>query len=250
MIEQTLFLAWQDQAVSRRWFPIGRLDVDICKPAYRFRYIEGAREAQARANFKPLPDFPKFDRDYKAQELFPIFSNRVMPSGRPDFQAHLWQLGLDPKHNNPVEILSVSGGRRITDEFQVFPKLNRASDGSFSCRFFVHGCSHVNDPAMERIELLLEGEKLNIALELTNPESGLAVQVQTSDYFMIGWAPRYLVNDLAMAIASSPGKYEASVVRLNTQSAPSRYRLLVEFRGVWPDKYFPMSSEQFAPLVH
>lgn len=249
MHEQTLFLAWQDQTVSRRWFPIGRLDADICKKNYRFRYIKGAKKAQAWANFKPLPDFPSFDRDYRAHDLFPIFSNRVMTSRRPDFEAYLGQLGLDQKHNDPVNILSVSGGRRVTDQFQVFPKLAREADGSFRCRFFVHGSSHVSAPAVTRMESLSEGERLNIALELTNPETGLAVQVQTSDYYMIGWAPRYLVDDLAMAIANSPGKYEASVVRLNAQPAPSRQRLLIEFRGVWPNDYSPMSSEQFTPLV-
>ena len=29
MSGRTLFLAWQDKAQSRRWFPIGRLDADI-----------------------------------------------------------------------------------------------------------------------------------------------------------------------------------------------------------------------------
>ncbi len=249
MIEQTLFLAWQDQIASRRWFPVGRLDVDPEKTMYRFRYIGGAKEAEAKAKFKPLPDFPKFEKDYKSSELFPVFRNRVMTAGRPDFKVYLEQLGLDPSHNDPIEILAVSGGRRVTDEFQVFPKLQRGKDGAFSCRFFVHGSSHVSEQAQDRLASLKAGERLNIALELTNPETGFAVQVQTADYFMIGWAPRYLVNDLAMAIASSPGKFEARVVRINPRPTPSRQRLLVEFHGVWPHEYAPMSNEQFTPLV-
>jgi len=250
MGEKTLFLSWQDQATSRRWFPIGRLDANLQKPIYRFRYTKGAKEAQQVANFRPLPDFPDFERDYKASELFPIFKNRVMSAGRPDFLDYLKQLDLDPQNNDPIQILSVSGGRRVTDEFQVFPRLQRNADGSFSCRFFVHGSSHVSEPAQQRIESLRAGERLNIALELTNPATGFAVQVQTSDYFMIGWAPRYLVDDLAAAIANSPGRYEAKVVRVNAQPAPSRYRVLVKFSGVWPDKYKPMSGGQFAPLVN
>lgn len=249
MNEQTLFLAWQDQEASRRWFPVGRLDVDRDKSRYRFRYLRGAKEAKAKAKFKPLPDFPQFERDYQSHQLFPVFRNRVMPSGRPDFETYLEQLGLDANRDDPVTILAVSGGRRVTDEFQVFPKLQSDKDGTFSCRFFVHGSSHVSEAAQKRLEKLQTGERLNVALELTNPATGLAVQIQTTDYFMIGWAPHYLVDDLAMAIARAPGKFEAEVVRLNARPAPSRLRLLIGFRGVWPANYSPMSSKQFMPLV-
>ncbi len=125
MNEQTLYLAWQDQIASRRWFPVGRLDVDLDKPVYRFRYIQGAKEAQATAKFKPLPYFPAFEKDYRSSELFPLFCNALMPAV-PDFKIYLEQLGLDPSHGDPIEILAVSGGQRVTDEFQVFPSCSVA----------------------------------------------------------------------------------------------------------------------------
>jgi len=249
MDPQTLFLAWQDQAQTRRWFPIGRLDVEPPRPVYRFRYTRGATQAKKIAGFEALPDFPQFERDYKAAELFPLFQNRVMAPGRPDFEEYIKQLGLQAGQQDPVEILSVSGGRRITDALEVFPQLRRRPDGSFQCRFFLHGFSHASEAARERLHKLVSGERLNIALELTNPATGFAVQVQTEDYFMIGWAPRYLVSDLARAIATSPGKFSAHVVRLNPLPAPSRQRLLVEFRGQWPAGQEPMSTEEFLPLV-
>jgi len=249
MTSQTLFLAWQDQATTRRWFPIGRLDVDQAHSVYRFRYTHGAELARESAGFPPLPDFPKLDRLYKSDELFPIFQNRVMAPGRPDFAQYVEQLGLRPESSDPIEILAVSGGTRATDAFEVFPKLERQVDGRFTCRFFLHGSSHVSAPAQEKINNLTTGERLNVALELTNPATGLAVQVQTSDYFMIGWAPRYLVHDLAEAMARWPGGYEAEIVRLNPLPAPSKQRLLVEFRGKLPANYEPMSSEEFKPLV-
>jgi len=201
------------------------------------------------AGFAPLPDFPQFQRRYEASELFPLFQNRVMGATRPDFDEYLKQLGLGPDHQNPLEILSVSGGRRITDELEVFPKLQRQPDGSFQCRFFLHGASHTSAAAQERLKELTAGDRLTVALELTNPETGFAVQIQSADYFMLGWAPRYLVADLARAIAASPRKFEANVVRLNPSPAPSRQRLLVEFRGFWPADREPMSTEEFAPLV-
>ena len=242
----TLFLAWQDQREeSRLWFPVGRLDVGTSFP-YRFRYISGAKRAKREAGFPLLMEFPRLDEDYRSNELFPLFQNRIMNRARPDFADYL--LGLDLSEGaDPVEILSVSGGSRVTDAYEVFPKLVKYDDGSFTCRFFLHGWRHVNQSTQERIGRLTEEEELYVTLELTNPATGLAVQIQTTDYHMIGWTPRYLVTDLVAAMAESP-RYSARVVRVNPLPAPSKQRVLIEMRGCW-DKHEPMTSEDFVPLV-
>ena len=203
MSEKTLFLAWQDKERSRRWFPVGRLDADVEHSRYRFRYTGGAEEAKEEAGFPPLWDFPHLKEDYRSSELFPLFRNRVIAPGRPDRTDYLYNLGL-PADADPVEILSVNGGYRITDAYEVFPKLVKHKDGSFRCRFFLHGWRHVNPSAQERIGRLIEDETLYVTLELTNPATGLAVQIQTTDYHMVGWTPRYLVADLVKAMAESP----------------------------------------------
>ena len=65
---------------------------------------------------------------------------------------------------------------------------------------------------------------------------------------MIGWTSRYLVSDLTAAMAESPGEYAAHVVRLNPLPSPMIQRVLIEMCGRW-DKYEPMESEDFQPLV-
>ena len=253
MVAKTLYLAWQDtqdengHAANRQWFPVGRLDVDAGNYPYRFRYTRGAEEAQQVAGFIPLPEFPDFKGDYRATELFPLFQNRIISPKRPDFDAYLRVLNLD-KYADPIEILSANGGRRQTDNFEVFPKLVKDADGSFVCRFFLHGWRYVSQAAQTRLDSLKQGENLYVALELTNPITKRAVQLQTDDYHMIGWAPRYLVNDLTEALMESPGKYAASVVRVNPQPAPSRQRVLVEMRSYW-DRHEPMTGTDFQPLV-
>lgn len=246
MSEKTLFLAWQDKERSRRWFPVGRLDADVEHSRYRFRYTGGAEEAKEEAGFPPLWDFPRLKEDYRSSELFPLFRNRVIAPGRPDRTDYLYNLGL-PADADPVEILSVNGGYRVTDAYEVFPKLVKREDGSFRCRFFLHGWRHVNPSAQERIGRLIEDEKLYVTLELTNPATGLAVQIQTTDYHMVGWTPRYLVTDLVKAMAESP-KYSARVVQVNPQPAPSKQRVLIEMHGHW-NEHEPMTGEDFKPLV-
>ena len=206
---RTLFLAWKNSGTGHDWFPVGRLDADLLRHAYRFRYIGGARRAQTEAGFPLLMEFPHLERDYWAPELFPLFRNRIINPRRPDLE--------DP-------------------------------DGSFSCRFFLHGWRHVNSDAQTRLQTLVPKEELYVTLELTNPETGLAVQIQTTDYHMIGWAPRYLVRDLTEAMIERPRDYAANVVRINPQPAPSKQRVLIEMRGTWDD-YEPMIGPDYQPVV-
>ena len=246
MSTRTLFLAWQDSKPSKAWFPVGRLDADVEGSLYRFRYIGGAKRAQKEVGFPLLIEFPDLNEDYQSAELFPLFQNRVMNRARPDFADYLHRLDLT-KDADPIEILSTNGGHRVTDAYEVFPKIEKDDTGNFSCRFFLHGWRLINEASKNRIGRLEHGEELYVTLELTNPATGLAVQIQTTDYCMIGWAPRYLVEDLVAAIAEGPGKFGAKVVRINPQPFPSKQRVLIEIHGCW-DKHEPMSSEDFELL--
>ena len=246
MSVRTLFLAWQDKS-SRQWFPIGRLDADVKRPLYRFRYVGGVGQAREMAQFVPLWEFPDLTQDYRSPHLFSLFRNRLMSSARPDREDYLRELDLHQRADE-IEILTVSGGYRVTDAYEVFPRLVKGDDGQFSCRFFLHGWRHVSRAGQRRVDSLRQGERLQLTIELNNPATVLAVQIQTTDYHMIGWAPRYLVRDLAAAMAESPSTYEAEVVRVNPRSAPSRQRVLIEMHGSWKH-HDPMTAPEFLPLV-
>lgn len=247
MKSKTLFLAWQDKRSTREWFPVGRLDISSDERSYTFRYIQGAKRAQARAGFSPLLDFPDWNRSYESSVLFPLFMNRILQATREDFPEYMQMLDL-PEDSGPADILAVGGGQRATDNFEVFPMLERKPDGSFDSRFFLHGWRYLNVDARNRILRLNKDEELYVTVELTNPVTRLAVQIQTLDYYVIGWAPRYLVTDLVHAMAKAPTEYKAKVVRLNHAPAPSKQRLLIELTGRWPD-YQPMSSDDFKLLA-
>ena len=247
MSERTLFLAWQDGKLSRQWFPVGRLDADVDHEFYRFRYTGGAERAQQEAGFPLLLEFPRLDADYRSSELFPLFQNRVMNPKRPDFVDYVHGLDL-PDEADPIQILAANGGYRATDSYEVFPKIEKSVGGYFRCRFFLHGSRHLNADARERIGRLRDREELHVTLELTNPATGLAVQIQTQDYHMIGWAPRYVVFDLARALIETPDGCEATVVRVNPRPVTSEQRVLIEMRGRLKD-HEPMGSRDFMPLV-
>ena len=164
---------------------------------------------------------------------------------RPDFKDYLRALALS-ESANPVDMLAVSGGDRATDSYEVFPKPSKDADGKFACRFFLHGDRHINEAARKRLGCLQEGEELHTAVELNNPTHALAMQIQTMDYYMIGWAPRYLAPDLAAVTA--PNALEVKVVQVNPMPAPSSQRVLIELRGKWSE-HEPMSGPDYQPLV-
>ncbi len=250
MSAKTLYLAWQDKREgSREWFPVAQLDADAEHPLYRFRYIGGAEKAKRKANFPLLLEFPDLKGDYSSPYLFPIFKNRVMSDRRPDFEEYLRSLDLD-NPATPIEILSVSGGRRVTDPYEVFPKISASPDGGFTCRFFLNGWRHVSEAAIKRIESLRPNEELRATPDTTNPATGAAVRIQTADCHTIGWTPRYIARDLVGATGKSPKpNYSAKIVRVNPLPVPWNRRVLVEMRGRWDAGYEPMSGPDFAPLV-
>lgn len=241
----SLFLAWQDSGPSRAWFPIGRLDADLVRKHFTFGYTHGAERAASLSGLRPLESFPDFNRTYESSELFPLFQNRVLESSRPDFGEYLSQLDLDPSEADPISILSVTGGTRQTDNLQVFPKIERQADGRFRCRFFLHGNRYVNASAQAAVPQINVGAELRIALELNNPATRLALQIQTQDYHMIGWAPRYLIGDLKTAIDHSPEAAIGKVVKINPAPAPLNQRVLIELSGRLPEGHSPMSSSDF-----
>jgi hypothetical protein len=175
-----------------------------------------------------------------------MFKNRVLGSQRRDFSSYLASLALDQA--DPIEILAVSGGERQTDSFEVFPKIEKALDGSFVCRFFIHGLSHLPKVAQDKANLLTEGELLGVSVELNNPKYGLAIQLTSSHYDFLGWTPRYLVRDLLKAI-NKEHNISAKVVKVNHGNAPLNRKVLVELCGVLPPDYEPMTEELFQPLV-
>ena len=242
---KTLYLGWRNKE-RRQWYPVGRLDAGTDFPRFRFRYTVGAERAKKEVEFPPMYDFPDMKGDYQSPELFALFRNRVIAKGRPDRAEYLDCLDL-PESADPVEILSVNGGYRVTDSFDVFPKIAKNEDGGFVCRFLLHGLENADLSALERINRLEAKEELNVVLEWANLVARWVVQIQTEDDHTIGWVPRYLMGDIVAAMAESPA-YSAHVVKINPQPAPLSQRVLIEMSGRWA-AHEPMTGEDFLPLV-
>ncbi len=240
----TLFVAWQSPGPSRLWFPIGRLDASDERDHFEFAYTKGAIDASSKSGFKPLLSFPDFNRKYESSELFSLFKNRILSRNREDFSDYLRWLDISKENIDPIEILALTGGERRTDSLEIFPRVTRQDDGTVTYRFFLHGMRYVSEAARQRALSLVEGEELRVAIELNNPATRTAVQLQSIDGHMLGWAPRYLVADLCRALIPN-AEIIANVYRVNQSDAPSSMRVLVNLRGRIPEDFVPMSSTEY-----
>ena len=253
MTTKTLYLAWQSDQVEgehlngQTWFPVGRVDIEVGDSTrHRFRYTKGAEEARLKAGFVPLPEFPDLERDYESPSLFPVFQNRVISRKRPDFADYVRVLGLDESADQ-IEILSANEGRRATDSFNVFPVPETDPDGNFSCRFFLPGGVHAEQPAGSRVDDLQPGDNLKVSLSGKLSSGPGRLSVETEEGVKVGWAPPYLTHDL-VSYVDAQGEYEVKVVQINPPPDPSRQRVLVELSGNLGD-HEPMSGPDFQPLV-
>jgi len=237
---KTVFLAWEDPS-RRSWFPIGRLTFN--GKEYQFNYTNGVLEAKHKCGFEPLPSFPDFNNVYTSQKLFPLFSNRVMPRSRPDYPEFVQWLNIPEHEHDPIALLARSGGKRVTDKFEVFPCPEPDENGHYCIHFLADGLRYLSKSAIERINRLQVGELLYLAHEFQNSHAS-RVLLCTKDHWIVGYCQRYLVDDIFEIISQHPELVRVEVDRLNQPPTPLQFRLLCKMTVDWRD-FRPFSSAMY-----
>lgn len=239
----TLFVAWQDSK-SRRWFPIGKLESS--ESGYEFSYTKGVLEAEECCGFKGLQSFPMLDETYESSELFPVFSNRVLPQSRPDFACFVKYLNLQSDSVDPMKVLARSGGMRATDEVEVFPLPECTKDGKYVAHFFAHGVRYLEEENQKIIDSLSAGELLTLVPEPMNKHDALAIQVHGRGV-KLGYCPRYLNQDFHTLLGRST-EVKLTVEKVNPSPAPVQLRLLCSLSADWPSGFEPFADEAYRPV--
>jgi hypothetical protein len=241
---KTLFLAWEGSG-SRSWFPIGRLTFN--RKEYQFNYTNGVREAKDKCGFEPLPSFPDFHKVYTSQKLFPLFSNRVMPRSRPDYPEFVQWLNIPQHEDDPIALLARSGGKRVTDKFEVFPCPEPNENGRYHIHFFAHPLRHIGKPTIERINGLPVGELLYFSHDSQNPDDSSALLLYTKDHLIVGFCPRYLWGDILKIISQARELVRVEVDHLNRPPTPRQFRLLCKMTADWGD-FRPFQGQMYQPV--
>lgn len=246
-----LLLAWQD-ATTRAWFPIGRLARRGTR--YQFGYTQGALDAQKAVGFQPLVSFPEFGAIYESDEIFPLFANRVPAPSRPDYDSFVECLNLAKDRDDPIALLARSGGRRRTDTLEVFPEPERDLEDRYHLHFFAHGLSHLPRCAVERAGRLQAGERLLLMHDFQNPRDPNGWMLRTAenagpdDVHIVGYLPRYLVEELAL-LRESGAEPSVTVERMNPAPMPLQLRVLCSLTAPWPKGFQPFARPAYRLIV-
>jgi hypothetical protein len=238
---KTLFLAWQDPN-DRSWFPVGRLTFE--SEMYTFVYTRGAENATQDNGFEPLYSFPDLHRVYQSEALFPLFANRVMRPSRPDYNDYIEWLNIPQHSDDSITILSRSGGKKATDHFEVFPCPEPDENGRYHIHFFLHGLRHRQQAAIERVNTLNAHEHLYIMYDMQNSHDPLALALRTNDEHLIGYCPRYLVEDIHKLLGKEPQRVKVHVEQVNLAPAPIQLRLLCSITAEWPTDFRPRGHQR------
>lgn len=247
MSTKSVYLAYKKSLPCNTWHVIGILSYNDQTNLYSFKYTNGVLED---TNFRPFNGMEDLYQEYESQELYPLFKNRILYEKRPEYAQFIEWLGLNQKAN-PLDILSVSGGQRITDTLQTFGKVETKENGEFSHSFFIHSLSWLTHYQLEKISQLAPKEKLYFCLDPQNEFDPNAVLIRTKDpKEIIGYCPRYLSETVAKLLVQDPNAISLEVDIVN-KDAPLQYRLKCLLTGKFPtgcNLSFNNGTE-FQPLI-
>jgi len=241
---KALFIAWQDPK-SREWGPVARLTRENQK--YHFVYTRGAQEVP---NFTPFGLMSDLYTEYVSEELFPLFSNRVLPKSRPEYDDYIEWLGLANIEYDALDELARTSGLRATDTLEMFPCPDRGVDKSFEVYFFSRGLRHMHEENQQRAIELRAGERIYLMKDIQNKFDEVAMLLRTGDPIsLIGYVPRYYsaeFTELVELVGYKNVKLE--VERVNVD-APLQYRVLCKLSSPWPVNFSPCMQGLYRSLA-
>jgi hypothetical protein len=210
-------------------------------PRYEFAYL---KRAERLDGFRPLPGFPDLHRCYSSERLFPLFDNRLMSRGRPDYDEYLARLHL-PTEAEPLEVLARSG-RQMTDRVEVLPDVEDA-EGRVTCLFFGRAVRHLPGAA-EAIGHLHEGDQLALRDDPSNEWNPRALLL-LRDGTRVAYLPDYLV-EVVHELRQLNGEQPAvTVEHVNGPEVAPHLRLLCRLDAPWPKGWRPFGEADYEPLA-
>jgi hypothetical protein len=182
-----------------------------------------------------------------------LFTNRLPPRSRPDYEDFVRCLNLPANEDDPVAILARSGGRRATDSLEIYPCPEPDPEGLYHVHFLAHGLRHLPEASIERVERLVADERLFLMRDLQNPKDAKALLLRSGaggdrDVFPVGYCPRYLAEDLHGVWEKEGSTLTVVVERVNPPPTPLQLRLLCSLTARWPTGFRPFFGDLYEPI--
>lgn len=231
-----LFVSWKDSNQQR--VPIGQLEFK--EGYYIFQYTKGA----LKNNFRPFDGMKFLDKVYESKELFPFFKNRLLQKSRPEYQDYLKWLNIKDETLHPMKELTLTGGVRATDSFELYPLPQKGEE--YIVKFFSRGIRHLAKSYNQRVEGLKENRTLYLMRDIQNRLDNYALVLRTDNPIeLVGYCPSFYTKDFNQLIEKNGTENISLKVIKNNIDAPSQLKLLCEFKTQWSDNFTPFEDEDF-----
>jgi hypothetical protein len=151
--------------------------------------------------------------------------------------------------DDPLTLLTRSGGERATDSLRIIPYPTPSPDGLDRLPFFSHGIRYLPDSVQAFISALTPGDTLLLMLDPQNPFDADALALRTaSPAMMVGYCPRYLNRDFRVLLQADAHATCVHVERINCDQ-PLQLRLMCKIQTPWPEHFQPCSGEDYEVLA-
>lgn len=238
-----LFVAWQDDA-TRKWHTVARLT--RTDDGYYLVFTKGVKHLKT-IPFDLFRMEPRFQ--YRFDKLIPMFTNKIPPRSRGDFEKMANWLGAN-KFENDFELLAKFGLIPGTDSILVYPEPT-VQNGKFQLDFFVHGIRHMHKDVLDWCEKLEVGGHLLPLLDVQNPVDVCAVALRSeNDTILVGYVPTFYASDVKRILSDEVSCASATIqVVRNNHDAPIQLRLLCRFEASVPDGFKAMDTDVHRPYI-
>ncbi|WP_417883555.1 HIRAN domain-containing protein [Vibrio rumoiensis] len=234
----SVFVIWKDNE-DGMWHPVAKLT--RLNGGFRFNYTKGA----GHKNFIALPRMEDLSKVYHSSVLFSFFTNRLIPTNRPEFKKMLEWSDIDLSTYDELDLLGVSGGARQTDEFRIIPEPKITLNNEYKIRFFISGVRYLSTESSDRMKKLYPREELKLIYENDNEHDCNAILVSTTENIKVGYCPKYFNSDIRKLLNDEIlKKYSLNVAKINLD-APAPYKVLCEFTAEWPSGFIPLISDEY-----
>lgn len=236
---KSVFILWQDKSHSgRMWHPVAKL-IQSELGIYSLTYTQGAKNPR----FQPFPLMTDKTKIYHSSELFAFLKNRIPPASRPEHEELFSWCNLDTA-SNYLDLLSVSGGEKVTDNYRVI-SLPEKKNNQYINSFFVSGIRYLSDEHKKIVENFPANHRLQYEFENDNVNDSQAVLLLDKEQDLrIGYYPKYLTSDLRKLHDLAAKSIRIEIVRVN-KTAPEQFKLLCQTISDWPLGFNPCDDLQF-----
>ena len=148
-----------------------------------------------------------------------------------------------------MNILARSGGKKVTDTFQIFSIPTKNDDGIFEINFFVHGLRYMPQSSQECVTSLEANTQLLITKDCQNQYNSDALLLRTKNKHNLGYIPRYLTKDIIKLLDRDSQAVKVYVQKVNPAPAPIQLRLLCNLTAPWYEDFAPFSDEDYQYIL-